>query len=87
MKWAGHVARMGERRGVFRVLMRNPSERDHLENRRVDLEDNIKTDVQEVGCKGMDWLDLAQERDRWRALVNVVMNLRVPYIAGKFLSS
>jgi len=58
--------------------VRKLRERDHLEDTRHRWEDNIKIDLQEVGCGGMDWISLAQDRDRWRALVNVVMNLRVP---------
>jgi len=76
MGWAGHVARMGERRGVYRVLVGKPEGKRPLGSRR-KWEDNIKMDLQEVGCRGMDWIELAQDRDRWRALVNAVMNLRV----------
>jgi hypothetical protein len=57
---------------------KNLRERDHLENPGADKKDNIKTDLQKVGCAGVDWTDLAQDRDRWWALVNAVMNLRVP---------
>ena len=74
----GHVARMGERRVVYRVLVRKPEGRRPLGRPRRRWEDNIKTDLREVGCGGVDWNDLAQETDRWRALVNAVMNLRVP---------
>jgi len=78
MRWAGHVARMGKRRGVYRVLVRKPEGKRPLGRPRRRWEDNIKMDVQEVICGGIDWIDLAQDRDRWRALVNAVMNLRVP---------
>ena len=86
MRWVGHVARMGESKGVFRVLVGKPEGKRPLGRPRLRWEDNIKIDLQEVGCGGMDWIKLAQDRDRWRALVNAVMNLRVPYVkCGKFL--
>jgi len=78
MRRAGHVARMGDKQGLFRGLMGKPEEKRPLGRPRRTWEDNIKMDLQEVGCGGMDWLDLVQDRDRWRALVAVVMNLRVP---------
>ena len=78
MRWAGHVARMGEKKGVYRVLVGKPEGNRPIGRPRRRWEGIIKMDVQEVGCVGMDWIDLAQDRDRWRALVNVVMNLRVP---------
>jgi len=77
MRWAGHVARMGQRRGVYRVLVGKHEGNCALGRPRHRWEDNIRMDLQEVGCEGVDWIELAQERDRWRALVNVVMNLRV----------
>ena len=74
MKWAGYVAFMGEERGVCRVLMGKPDGKRPLGRPRVD---NIRMDLQEVGCWYMDWNGLAQDRDRWRTLVSKVMNLRV----------
>ena len=78
MRWAGHVARMGEGRGVYRILVRKPEGRRPLGRPRRRWEDNIKMDLREVGCGCVEWTELAQERDRWRALVSAVMKLRVP---------
>jgi len=77
MRWAGHVARMGEGRGVHRVLVGKPEGKRPLGRPRPRREDNIKMDLREVGEVG-DRMELAQIRDRWRALVNTAMNLRVP---------
>jgi len=78
MRWAKHVAHMGEVRGVYRVLVGKPEGRRPLGRPRRGWVDNIRMDVQEVGCGYMDWIGLAQDRDRWRTLVSAVMNLRVP---------
>ena len=79
MGWAGHVARMGEVRCVqgFGVWWGNLRERDHLEEPGVHANHNIKMELQEVGCEGLDWINLVQDRDRWRALVNAIMSLWV----------
>jgi len=77
-RWAGNVARMGERVGAYKVLVGKTEGKRQLGRSRLRWEDNIKMDLQEVGCGDMDWTELAQDRDGWRALVNTVMNLRVP---------
>jgi len=69
---------MGERRGLYRVLVRKPEGKRPLVRPRHRWKDNIKMYLQEVGCGGMDWIELAQERDRWQTLVNAVMNLGIP---------
>ena len=69
---------MGERRGVFRVLVGKPEGKSPLGRPRSRWDNNIKMDLQEVGCGVMDWIDLAQDKNRWRALVNAVMNFQVP---------
>ena len=76
------MARMGEGRGVRRVLVGKPEGKRPLERPRLIWEDNIKMDLQEVGGGCGDWMELAHDRDRWRALVNTVRNLRVPKMSG-----
>ena len=78
MRWAGHVANMGKGKGVHRVLVGKPEGKRPLGRPRRRWEDNIKLDIQEVGCGDMDWIELSQDRDSWRTLLNAVMNLRVP---------
>ena len=78
MTWVGYVARMGDRRGACRVLVGKHEETRPLGRPRRRWQDNAKMDLQEVSWEGMDWIDLAQDRNRWRALVNAAMNLRVP---------
>jgi hypothetical protein len=76
IRWVGHVARTGEKRKAYRILVGKPEGKRPLGRPR--WEDIIKMDLRETGWGGMDWIDLAQDRDQWRALVNTVMNLRVP---------
>jgi hypothetical protein len=78
MRWAGHVARMGEDKGVHRVLVGKPERKRPLGRPRRRWEDNIKIDLQEVGGGRGYWMELAQDSDRWRALVGTVTNFRVP---------
>ena len=78
MKRAGHAARMGEERGAYRVLVGKPEGKRSLGRPRRRWMDNIRMDLQEVGCGYVDWTGLAQDRDSWRTLVSAVMNLRVP---------
>ena len=78
MRWAGHVVHMGEERGVYWVLVGKPEGRRPLGRPRCRWADNIRMDLQEVGCGNMGWIGLAKDSDRWRTLVSTVMNLRVP---------
>ena len=86
-RWAGHVALMGVERGVYRVLVGKPEGKRPLGRPGRRWVDNIRIDLQEVGCGYMDCIGVAQDRDRWRTLVSAVMNLRVPWNAGNFLTS
>ena len=78
MGWMGHVARMGEEKRCIQGFGGKPGGRRPLGRPKSRWKDNIKMDLQELGCEGMDWIDVARDRDRWRALANTVMNLRVP---------
>jgi hypothetical protein len=77
MRWAGHVTRMREVRGAYNILVRRPEGRRPLGRPGRRWEDNIKMDLREIGFGDVDWIHLAQDRDRWRAVVNTVMNLQV----------
>jgi hypothetical protein len=74
----GHVARIGEKRNAYRILVGKPEGKQQLGRPRRRWEDNIKKDLSEIGWGGMDWIDLTLDRHQWRALVNTVMNIRVP---------
>ena len=76
--WAGHVARMEQSRNAYRVLVAKPEGKRPLGRPRRRWDDNIKMDLREVGCDPGEWIDLAEDRDQWRAYVRAVMNLRVP---------
>jgi hypothetical protein len=78
MRWAGNVAHMRERRGAYRLLVGKPERKSLFGRPRPGWEYNIKMDFQEVECVSMDWIDLAQDRDRWLALVNFLVNVHVP---------
>jgi hypothetical protein len=87
MRWVGHVARMGEGRGAYRVLVGRPEGKRPLGRPRRRWVQNIKIDLTEIGIEGANWIRLAQDRVQWRAFVNTVMNLRVPQESGIFLTS
>jgi hypothetical protein len=78
VRWAGHVARMGEKRNAYRALVGKPEGKRPLGRRRCRWGDNIKVDLREIGWDGMDWIDLTQDMDQGRALVSTVINLQVP---------
>jgi hypothetical protein len=78
MRYAGHVARMGEKTNTYRMLVGKPGGKRPLGRLRRRWVDNIEIELRKIGCDGMDLIDLAQDRDQWRALVNTVMNLGVP---------
>jgi hypothetical protein len=78
MIWAGHVARMGEKRNAHKLLVRKPERKRPLRRPRRRWVDNVRMDLLEVGWDDVDWIGLAKDRNRWRAVVNSVLNLQVP---------
>jgi hypothetical protein len=78
MRWAGHLARIWEKKNAFRILVGNQEGKRPLRRLRRRWLDNIKMDLREIGWDGVDWIDMAQDRDQWRALVNTVLNFWVP---------
>jgi hypothetical protein len=78
MRWAGHIARMGDKRNAYRMLVGKPEGKRPLGRERRRWVDNIKIDLREIEWVGVDWIELAQEKEQWRALVNTAMNLWVP---------
>jgi hypothetical protein len=87
VRLALYVACMGEKRNAYRILVAKPEGKRPLGRPRSRWEDNIKMEIREREWGTVDWIDLAEDRHQWRALVNTVMNLQVPYNVGKFLSS
>jgi hypothetical protein len=79
LRWAGHVARMEEGRSSFKILTGTPAKKRPLERSRRRWEDNIRSDLKEIGINRRNWFDSTKDRDYWRALVNAALNLRVPY--------
>jgi hypothetical protein len=86
MRWTGHIARIGGQNEAYMILVGKPEGKRPLGRPRRRWVDNIKIDLREIGWDGMDWIELAQDRDQWRALVNTVMNLQVFKIAENFLN-
>jgi hypothetical protein len=78
LRWAGHVARMGQKRNAYKILVGKPEGKRPLGRPRRRWVDNIKMDLREIGWDDMDWIDMAQDREQWRALVNTIMNRWVP---------
>jgi hypothetical protein len=78
MKWTGHVARMGEKRNACRILVGKPEGKRPLGRPKCRWVDNIRMDLGEIGWGGVDWIDVAQDKDKWSALLNMALNLRVP---------
>jgi hypothetical protein len=87
MRWEGYAARMGEKRNGYMGSVGKPEGKRPLGRARQRWEGNIKMDLRERGWGGMHWIHVAQDRDPWRARVSTIMNIRVPYNVGKFLSS
>jgi predicted CoA-binding protein len=84
MRWTYYIACMGKRRNAYRILMVNPGGKRPLGTPRRRWVDNIKMDLREIGWDGIDWIEVVQDRDQWRALVNTVINLRVPQSCREF---
>jgi hypothetical protein len=78
MRWAGHAAPMGEKRNAYRIFLGKPERKRPLGRPRRRWVDNIRMDLREIGWDGVDWIDMVQDRDQWRALVSTALNLRVP---------